>query len=259
MDLGIRGRKALVCGASSGLGRACAQALAEAGVDLVITARSEDRLETVAEQLRGDFAVAVQVQAADLNAVQERQALLQAAGPVDILVTNGGGPPAGNFRDWGDEQWMAALQANMVAPIQLIRGVVDGMAQRKWGRIVNITSYSAKLPLPLLGLSNGARSGLIGFVSGMAREVAPLGITVNNLLPGNFDTERLGAYIDRLAAAQGSTSDRVRQEMAQRTPVGRIGRPEEFGAWCAFLCSRHAAYVTAQNYVLDGGTYPGTY
>lgn len=259
LDLGIAGRQAIVCGSSSGLGLECARALAAAGVDLVIVARSEDKLRQIAQDLTQAHGVRVRAVTADLATQAGRDALLAACPSPDILVTNCGGPPPGDFRDWDEETWLAALRANMVSPIQLIRAVVDGMIERRWGRILNITSYSAKLPLPLLGLSNGARSGLIGFISGFAREVAPHGVTVNNLLPGNFATDRLKSYAARVAASRGQRVEEVLSEMAASTPVRRIGRPEEFGAWCAFLASEHGGYVTAQNYVLDGGTYPGTY
>jgi 3-oxoacyl-[acyl-carrier protein] reductase len=259
LDLGIAGRRAIVCGASSGLGRACAFALARAGVDLVVVARTADALERTADEIRSATGVSVTAVPADTATEAGRQRVLEACPAPDILVNNGGGPPPGDFRTWDEAAWHDALNASMVAPIQMIRGVIDGMSARRWGRIVNITSYSAKLPLPLLGLSNGARSGLIGFASGLAREVAASGVTINNLLPGNFRTERLERYAQTLASRSGTTAAEVLDGMAARTPVGRVGRPEEFGAWCAFLASEHSGYVTAQNFVLDGGTYPGTF
>lgn len=259
LDLGIAGRQAIVCGSSSGLGLECARALARAGVNVVIVARTETTLQAAAEEVSREADVIVRAISADLGTEAGRQALLTACPAPDILVTNSGGPPAGDFRDWDEQTWLTALRNNMVSPIQLIRGTIDGMIERRWGRIINITSYSAKLPLPLLGLSNGARSGLIGFVSGFAREVAPHGVTVNNLLPGNFATDRLHSYAKKVGASRGLSADAVLAEMASTTPVRRIGQPAEFGAWCAFLASEHAGYVTAQNYVLDGGTYPGTY
>lgn len=259
MDLGIAGRTALVCGSSSGLGRACAEALAAEGVHVVMAARTAASLEAAAEAIRAKHLVQVRTVAADLNTGEGRASVLAACPAPDILVNNSAGPPPGDFRQWDESRWLDALRANMVSPVLMIRGVIDGMVARRWGRILNIASYSAKLPLPLLGLSNGARAGLIGFVSGLAREVALHGVTINNLLPGNFGTERLVAYAAKLATAQGRHVDEVLAEMAGNTPVRRIGRPEEFGAWCAFLVSRHSGYVTAQNYVLDGGTYPGTY
>lgn len=259
LDLGIAGRQAIICGSSSGLGLECARALARAGVNVVMTARTEAILQSSADAVSRETGVTVRAVAADLGTEAGRQALLTACPAPDILVTNSGGPPAGDFREWDERRWLAALRNNMVSPILLIRGVVDGMIARRWGRIVNVTSYSAKLPLPLLGLSNGARSGLIGFVSGFAREVAPHGVTVNNLLPGNFATERLRDYAARVGAPRGLSADEVLAEMAENTPVRRVGQPSEFGTWCAFLASEHAGYVTAQNYVMDGGTYPGTY
>ena len=259
LDLGIAGRKAIVCGSSSGLGKACAMALAHAGVDLVMTARTAATLHEAAQEIRHVTGVSVTEVACDVTTEQGRNVVLAASPRADILVNNSAGPPSGNFRDWDEAQWVSAVTANMISPILMIRSVVDSMAARGWGRIINITSYSAKYPLPLLGLSNGARSGLIGFVSGLAREVAPSGVTINNLLPGNFDTERFGAYTRKLAEKRGISEQEILSEMAASTPVGRIGNPEEFGTWCAFLASQHSGYVTAQNYVLDGGTYPGTY
>lgn len=259
MDLGIAGRKAIVCGGNAGLGLACATALAQAGVHLVLVARTESKLTRIAQTLHDDTGVDVCTVAVDLNAPDALSRIQEVCADPDILVNNSGGPPPGDFRDWGRSEWIAALDGSMITPIQLIRAYVDGMIERRWGRILNIASYSAKLPLPLLGLSNGARAGLIGFASGLAREVAEHGVTINNLLPGNFHTERL----ERYAAAVGARTDRtpaeVLQEMARNTPVRRIGRPEEFGAWCAFLASEHSGYVTAQNFLLDGGTYPGVY
>lgn len=259
LDLGIAGRQAIVCGGNDGLGLACATALAQAGVNLLLVARSEDKLQRAAQALRAETGADVRALAVDLSAPDAVDLIQQACPAPDILVNNGGGPPPGDFREWGRPQWAAALDATMVTPIQLIRAYVDGMIERRWGRILNIASYSAKLPLPLLGLSNGARAGLIGFVSGLAREVAPHGVTINNLLPGNFRTGRLERYAAAVGARSGRTADEVLQEMASRTPVRRIGRPQEFGAWCAFLASEHSGYVTAQNFLLDGGTYPGVY
>lgn len=259
LDLGIAGRQAIVCGGNAGLGLACAAALAQAGVNLVLVARSEDKLQRAAQALRTETGADVRTLAVDLGAPDAVELIQQTCPAPDILINNGGGPPPGDFREWGRHEWAAALDATMVTPIQLIRAYVDGMMERRWGRILNITSYSAKLPLPLLGLSNGARAGLIGFVSGLAREVAPQGVTINNLLPGNFHTERLERYASAVAARSGRTADEVLQEMAGNTPVRRIGRPQEFGAWCAFLASEHSGYVTAQNFLLDGGTYPGVY
>lgn len=259
VNLGISGRRAIVCGSSSGLGKACAFSLAQSGVQLTLVARTYEKLLAAAEEIRTETGVAVQIVAADITTEEGRDSVIAACPAPDILVTNSGGPSPGDFRNWGEGEWLSALRNNMVSPIQMIRAVIDGMCERKWGRIINITSYSAKYPLPLLGLSNGTRSGLIGFVSGVAREVAPMGVTINNLLPGNFATERLQSYAARVGASRSISGDEVIAEMAANTPVGRIGNPAEFGAWCAFLSSEHSGYVTAQNFVLDGGTYPGTY
>jgi 3-oxoacyl-[acyl-carrier protein] reductase len=259
MDLGILGRRAIVCGSSSGLGKACAFALARSGVELTLAARTHETLLATAEEIRAETRVAVEVVSADLTTEAGRSSVLAACPAPDILVTNSGGPRPGDFRNWGEAEWMNALRNNMISPIQMIRAVVDGMCERRWGRIINIASYSAKFPLPLLGLSNGARSGLIGFVSGLAREVAPMGVTINNMLPGNFGTERLRNYAVNVGASRSMPPSEVIAEMAANTPVGRIGDPAEFGAWCAFLASQFSGYVTAQNFVLDGGTYPGTY
>lgn len=259
MDLGIAGRRAVVCGGNAGLGLACATALARAGVHLVLVARDGVKLRRVANRLHDETGVEVRTVAVDLTATDALARIQSVCAAPDILVNNGGGPPPGDFRAWERSDWIAALDASMVTPIQLIRTYVDGMIERRWGRILNITSYSAKLPLPLLGLSNGARAGLIGFVSGLAREVAEHGVTINNLLPGNFHTERLERYAAAVGAKTGMTSSEVLREMASHTPVRRVGRPEEFGAWCAFLASEHSGYVTAQNFLLDGGTYPGVY
>lgn len=259
LDLGIAGRTAIVCGSNAGLGLACATALARAGVNLVLVARDGDKLNRVARQLQDDTGVEVRTVAVDLTTPDAPERIHSVCAQADILVNNGGGPPPGDFRDWDRAQWASALDANMVTPIQLIRTYVDGMIERRWGRILNIASYSAKLPLPLLGLSNGARAGLIGFVSGLAREVAEHGVTINNLLPGNFHTERLERYATAVGARTGRSAAEVLQEMARNTPVRRVGRPEELGAWCAFLASEHSGYVTAQNFLLDGGTYPGVY
>ena len=259
MDLGIAGRQALVCGGNAGLGLACAKALAQAGVHLVLVARDEDKLQQAADMLSADTGVTVRTIAVDLSTSDALSRIQPACPAPDILINNGGGPPTGDFRAWGREEWANALDSTMVTPIQLIRAYVDGMIERRWGRIVNIASYSAKLPLPLLGLSNGARAGLIGFVSGLAREVAEHGVTINNLLPGNFLTDRLRRYASAVGAQNGQTAEQVLDDMARHTPVRRVGKPEEFGAWCAFLASEHSGYVTAQNFMLDGGTYPGVY
>jgi len=253
MDLGIAGRWAVVCAASKGLGKGCAQALAREGVNLVINARGEAALRQTAEELHAlNPAIAVHCVAGDITQPDVQQALLASCPQVDILVNNAGGPPPGDFRDWEQEDWLAALQANMLAPIELMRATVDGMAERGFGRVVNITSGAVKAPIDVLGLSNGARGGLTGFVAGLARQprLAGRNVTVNNLLPGPFDTDRL-----RKAFATPAQRD----SRLSTIPMGRFGKPSEFGAVCAFLCSVHAGYMTGQNILLDGGAYPGTF
>ncbi|GAB3356243.1 MULTISPECIES: SDR family oxidoreductase [Giesbergeria] len=277
MDLGIAGKWALVCGASKGLGLGCAQALVREGVNVVINARQPQALAqaaalltTEAEQsarLRGQTShfPLVLTAAADITTAQGREAVLHAPhGPgaaFDILVTNAGGPPTGDFRDWGREAWLAAVEANMLTPIELIKATVDGMAARGFGRIINITSSAVKAPIDILGLSNGARSGLTGFVAGLARspELAGRGVTINNLLPGKFSTDRLEATLHGSAAKTGQSLQTVRTTMLQSIPAGRFGTPAEFGAFCAFVCSQHAGYLNGQNLLLDGGAYPGAF
>jgi 3-oxoacyl-[acyl-carrier protein] reductase len=253
MDLGIRGRKGIVCAASKGLGRGCAEALAEAGVDLVICARGAEALEATADVLR-DRGVAVTAVAADITTEAGRAAVLAAAGPqVDILVTNAGGPPPGMWTDWTREDFIAALDANMLTPIALMQAVLPGMTARGWGRVVNITSVSVKAPIPVLGLSNSARAGLTGFVAGTARQVAGKGVTINNLLPGMHATDRAVALDQGAARAQNISEDEARAQRWATIPVGRYGTPAEFGAACAFLCSAHAGFIVGQNILLDGG------
>jgi 3-oxoacyl-[acyl-carrier protein] reductase len=257
MNLGIDGRKAIVCAASKGLGRACAEALAENGVALVVNARGAEALEAAAAEIRARHGVAVTAVAGDVATPAGRQALLEACPEPDILVNNAGGPPPGDFRDWGEEAWLAALRANMLAPIELIRATVDGMAARRFGRVVNITSGAVKAPIPELGLSNGARAGLTGFVAGLARQVAGQGVTVNNILPGKFATDRLRSNLAANAARRGVDYAEVERSALATVPAGRFGEPAEFGQLCAFLCSRHAGYITGQNLLIDGGGYPG--
>jgi len=262
MDLGIAGKWALVCGASKGLGWGCAQALANEGVNVVLNARGADALENAAQQLRAAGKVQVLTVAADITTPEGRAAALAAvpAAGFDIVVTNAGGPPPGNFRQWERQDWLRALDANMLTPIELIRAVVDGMAQRGFGRIVNITSSAVKAPIDILGLSNGARSGLTGFVAGVARSsLAAQGVTINNLLPGRFDTDRLRTTFAGTAAKTGQSVEEVRRVQQAAIPAQRFGTPEEFGALCAFLCSMQAAYITGQNVLVDGGAYPGTF
>lgn len=253
MDLGIRGKRALVCAASKGLGRGCAMALAEAGVDLVINARGAEALETTASELRATYGVQVMTVAADITSDQGQAAVLDAAGPVDVLVNNAGGPPPGMWHDWTREDFIKALDANMLTPIALMTALLPGMMERGWGRVVNITSQSVKAPIAQLGLSNSARAGLTGYVAGTARQVAPHGVNINNLLPGAHDTDRISAFDAAIAKANGSTVAQVRSEKFKSIPAGRYGTAEEFGAACAFLCSQHAGFIVGQNILLDGG------
>ena len=259
MDLGIRGKTALVCAASKGLGKGCALALARDGVNLVITARGKDALEATAEEIRKASGVKVSAVAGDITTPDGRAAALKAAGPVDILVNNAGGPPPGDFRNWSREDWIKALDANMLTPIELIKAVVDGMIERRFGRIVNITSGAVKMPIPELGLSNGARTGLHGFIAGLSRQVAQHNVTINNLLPGPFDTDRLRGNMEFNAKKLGKTAAELAKQRAEANPSKRFGNIDEFGAACAFLASVHAGYITGQNLLMDGGAFPGTF
>ena len=259
MDLKIAGRRALVCAASKGLGRGCAEALANEGVDVTILARTEADVRRTAEEIGAASGRKVAWLACDITTPEGRRAALAACPDPDILVNNAGGPPPGDFRDWGRDQWLAALDANMLTPIELIRATVDGMIARKFGRIVNITSSSVKAPIDILGLSNGARSGLTGFVAGVARKVARHGVTINNLLPGNYDTDRLQGVMRGRAKQANLDLETVFTAARNTVPAGRFGTPAEFGAVCAFLCSVHAGYVIGQNLLLDGGQFPGTF
>jgi 3-oxoacyl-[acyl-carrier protein] reductase len=259
MDLGIEGRTAIVCGSSAGLGRACAAALLDAGVDVVLNGRTEGSLARAAAELTEACGRPVRSVIADVTTPQGRERLLEACPEPDILVNNSAGPAPGGFEQWDEEAWMAALRSNMVAPILLTRAVIGPMRRRGWGRVLNITSSAVKAPLPLLGLSNGARSGLTGFIAGLAREVAIDGVTINNLLPGQFDTDRLRSYAAAIAKARGQSAEEVWSGLAAANPSGRIGQPAEFGAVCAFLASRHAGYINGQSILLDGGAYPGVF
>ena len=259
MDLGLSGKSALVCGASKGLGRGCAAALAREGVALTIIARGIEALEKTAGEIRAASGVTVNAVAADITTDDGRRAALGACPAPDILVTNAGGPPPGDFREWDRAAWLRALDANMLTPIALIQATVDGMIERRFGRIVNITSSAVKAPIATLGLSNGARSGLTGFVAGLARQVARSGVTLNNLLPGAFDTDRLRANVSAAAGAKGTPIETELEARRNSIPVGRFGTPEEFGAVCAFLCGVDAGYITGQNILIDGGAYPGTF
>ena len=258
MDLGIAGRHAIVCAASKGLGRGCAMALAENGVHLVLNARGRDALEATAAEIRDRFRVEVLTVAADVTTAEGRAALLAACPAPDILINNAGGPPPGDFRGFDEADWLAALRANMLTPIELIRATVDGMAARGFGRIVNITSSAVRAPIPELVLSNGARTGLTGFVAGVARTVAGKGVVINNLLPGRFATDRLRSGFASRAQATGRSLEQVEAEAVAAVPAGRIGDPAEFGQACAFLCSVHAGYIVGQNLLIDGGAFPGT-
>lgn len=259
MDLGIRGRKAIVCAASKGLGRGCALALAREGVELTIMARTPEPLEATASEIRTQTGVNVTIVAGDVTTPAGRAMLLAACPAPDILVTNAAGPPPGDFRDWQREDWIRALDANMLTPIELIKATVDGMIARRFGRILNITSGAVKAPIEALGLSNGARTGLTGFVAGLARQTVRHNVTINNLLPGPFDTDRQHALLSAAAQAGNKTVDEVRAARAAANPAGRFGDPMEFGALCAFLASQHAGYITGQNILIDGGAYPGTF
>jgi len=258
MDLGIKGRKAIVCAASKGLGKACAMKLAEDGVDLVINSRTEETLREAAEEIRRQTGATVIPVACDITTPEGRAQVLEAAGDVDILVNNAGGPPPGNFRDWSVEDWQKAVNANMLTPIELIKATVDGMIERKFGRIVNITSAAVRNPISYLGLSNGARAGLTGFVAGISRETVRHNVTINGLLPGPFATDRLHGNLRMQAEKAGRSFDDYAAEQASKNPAGRFGEPDEFGATCAFLCSVHAGFITGQNIMLDGGAFPGT-
>ena len=260
MNLGISGKYALVCGASKGLGRGCAEALAAEGVNVTIVARTRTTLEATEREIRAAGGVGVIVSVAcDITTVEGRTLALEACPQPDILVTNAGGPPPGDFRDWRRDDWIRAIDANMLTPIELIRLTVDGMQARGFGRIVNITSSSVKAPIDILGLSNGARSGLTGFVAGIARKTVTHGVTINNLLPGSFDTDRLNSNFLAIAAARGDDLETVRAARAKLVPAGRFGSAAEFGAVCTFLCSVQAGYMTGQNILLDGGAFPGTF
>ncbi|CAH2801379.1 MAG: Oxidoreductase, short-chain dehydrogenase/reductase family [uncultured Caballeronia sp.] len=261
MDMGIAGCTALVCAASKGLGRGCAEALAAEGVNLVITARTAETLEATAASIRAQYGVNVQAVGCDITTPEGHATALAACPAPDILVNNAGGPPPGDFRSFTHEMWIKALEENMLTPIELMKASIDGMIERGFGRIVNITSSSVKAPIDVLGLSNGACSGLTGFVVGVARKVAATGVTINNLLPGTFDTDRIGVTLEAQAQAQNLPIDEVRKRRAESLPAGRFGTPDEFGRACAFLCSVHAGYITGQNLLIDGGAYsdPGTY
>jgi 3-oxoacyl-[acyl-carrier protein] reductase len=258
MDLGIRGKKAIVCASSKGLGKACAEFLAADGVDLVLLARGAEALEQTAAEIRAKHKVTVAAIATDITTPAGREAALNACPNPDILINNAGGPPPGDFRNWTRDDWIKALDTNMLTPIELIKATVDGMMARKWGRIVNITSAAVRSPIDILGLSNGARAGLTGFVAGVSRKTIANGVTINNLLPGPFLTDRIRSTAQAEAKARNSSVDDVIAHRSKENPAGRIGDPAEFGAACAFLCSTHAGFMTGQNILLDGGAFRGT-
>jgi 3-oxoacyl-[acyl-carrier protein] reductase len=258
MELGIKGKRALVCASSKGLGRGCAEALAAAGVHLTLNARGAEALEATAADLRDRFGVDVATVAADVTTEDGRKACLDAAGDIDILVTNAGGPPPGLWSDWNRDDFIGALDANMLAPIALMQAALPGMIDRGWGRVVNITSGSVKAPIPQLGLSNTARAGLTGFVAGTARQVAEHGVTINNLLPGIHATDRAVSLDTAVSKAQGIDMDQATKQRQATIPARRYGTAEEFGATCAFMCSQHAGFMVGQNIVLDGGAINAT-
>ena len=259
MDLGIKGKNAIVCAASKGLGKGCAMSLAREGVNLTINARTKDALEAAAKEIRDATGVRVTTVAGDVTTDAVRAALLQACPNPDILVNNAGGPPPGDFREWDREAWLRALDANMLTPIFLMKATVDGMIARRFGRIVNITSVSVKSPIDILGLSNGARAGLTGFVAGLARKTVAHNVTINNILPGAFDTDRVWNVFKATSQKTGRSVDDLAKDRMKTIPAGRFGTPQEFGELCAFVCSTQAAYLVGQNLLLDGGMYPGTY
>ncbi len=258
MDLGIKGRNAIVCAASRGLGRACALSLASNGADVTIVARTPAPLEQTAGEIRAATGATVTAVAADITTPDGRDLTLAACPQPDILVNNAGGPPPGDFRDWSREDWIKALDANMLTAIALIRATVDGMIERRFGRIVNITSSAVKAPIASLGLSNGARAGLTGFVAGLARQTVRHNVTINCLLPGPFETDRLRDNMREAAERSGRPFEELWAERQDANPAGRFGRPDEFGEACAFLCSGQAGYITGQNLLIDGGGFPGT-
>jgi 3-oxoacyl-[acyl-carrier protein] reductase len=259
MQLGISGRTALVCAASKGLGKACAMALAQEGVRVTIMARGEAGLRATAEEIEAASGQKVGIVAADITTEAGREAALASCPDPDILVNNAGGPPPGHYEDWRRADWHAALEANMLTPIEMIRLTAPGMARRRFGRIVNITSSAVKDPIAVLGLSNGARAGLTGFVAGLARDLAPSGVTINNLLPGPFDTDRIRKVVEARARKENRPFEEMWEIRLRESPMRRLGAPEEFGAACAFLCSALAGYMTGQNILLDGGAYRGTF
>lgn len=258
MDLNLAGKRAIVCAASKGLGRGCAEALAAEGVDLVICARTLATLDATADEIRAKYGGNVTTVACDITTEEGRAAVIEALPDPDILVTNAGGPPPGQWQDWQRPDFMAAIEANMLAPILLMTALVPGMTERGWGRVVNITSQSVRSPIPVLGLSNTARAGLTGYVAGTARQVAPYGVTINNLLPGIHATDRAVSLDSGVAKANGISLEEAKQQREATIPARRYGTPEEFGAACAFLCSDKAGFIVGQNILLDGGSFNST-
>ena len=258
MDLGIKGKRGLVCASSKGLGKGCAEALAEAGVNLILNARGAEALDAAADAIRSKYGVEVAAVAADITSEDGRAKVLEAAGDLDILVNNAGGPPPGMWTDWEREDFIKALDANMLTPIALMKATLPGMMERGWGRVVNITSQSVKSPIPVLGLSNSARAGLTGYVAGTARQVAPSGVVINNLLPGIHATDRAIGLDQGAANAEGITPDEAKKNREQTIPARRYGTAEEFGQTCAFMCSQHAGFMIGQNILLDGGAVNAT-
>lgn len=259
LDFGITGRKALICASSRGLGYGCAEALAKCGARLVLNARDEEKLWIAGDSLRRKTGAQIECIAADITTEEGRNAVLEKAGSVDILVNNAGGPPKGHFKDWKRDDWIRAIDQNMLTSIEMIKAVIDSMVMNKFGRIVNITSGSVKSPIPELGLSNGARSGLTGFVAGIAREYAQYNVTINNLLPGQFNTVRIENLIESRAKEEGIAPQKLRASLEQENPSRRLGEIVEFGFACAWICSAHSGYLVGQNILLDGGVFNSTH
>jgi 3-oxoacyl-[acyl-carrier protein] reductase len=257
VDLGIRGKKAIVCAASKGLGKACALSLAREGVDVTINARGLEALDAAAAEIRAATGVKVVTVVGDISQEATRRALIEACPQTDILVNNNGGPPPGRFQDWDRDAWIVALEANMLAPAMMIRAVLDGMVERRFGRIINITSAMVKAPLGLMGLSSAARTGLTSLCKGLSRDVAYANVTINNLLPERIDTERQRFMAELAAQVRGQTIDEAYDDVRGSIAAKRLGRPGELGDACAFLCSAQAGFISGQNLQIDGGSYPG--
>ena len=259
MELGIRGRKALLSGSSRGMGKACALAVARAGVDVTLVARNRDTLEATAEEIRAETDVTVTTVVADITTDEGRAAALEACPQPDILLNNAGGMPPGDFRDWTRDDWINAVDLMMLPPIFMMKVTIDGMMERGFGRIVNIASRSVKIAHAELGLSNGARTGLVGFTAGIARETIANNVTINNLLPGIFESDGQRDHVAKLSETTGRSFESIWAQRAAKNPAGRYGRPSEIGAYFAFLVSEHGGFITGQNLLIDGGEYPGTF